>query len=106
MPKAKTLYIVIADAWHAREDMAFVATRTAIRKTESMPRAEAEKRCAEMNARDLPEHFYRRAIAALQFLEELGGSDARQYVDIMRRLSQACADRADTCESAHGIDKQ
>lgn len=49
----------------------------------------------------MTDHFYKQATDALQFLDELGGPDARQYIDIMQRLSAECALRAQTAFNSH-----
>jgi hypothetical protein len=44
--------------------------------------------------------FFRKAMDALQFMDELGGPDkAREYASIMRRIAQECETRAEIAEA-------
>lgn len=46
------------------------------------------------NNQSMTDYFVKEALDRLQFLDEIGGPDAVQYVDVMRRIADECTQRA------------
>jgi hypothetical protein len=79
-----------------------VANAHGIRRSCHDTRAEAETACADANNAGRSEHYYQQALAAVQFLDEIGGpDDAREYIAIMKRIAEECTRRAWACAESH-----
>lgn len=47
------------------------------------------------------EHYLERCTDAIQFMDELGGPESAEYVDVMTRLAADCAERAQIAFESH-----
>jgi hypothetical protein len=99
--KPKPLYTIFQERFTAAGTWT-VSTATGIRRVGGFKtEADAQRKADEMNRAAYADHFYQRATRALQFLDEMGGPDAGDYVKVMRRLAEECERRAEVCFATH-----